>query len=347
MSLVSCSDKKETPNTETTPDNTIATTGEELNINDFFPLEKDVYMKYAGTGNEYAPYDRYVDYVYEDKIQIRNVTGGTTLINVYELKEGVLEKVFSQGEAYYKYDYTNSVANANEIILKEPIKEGEKWKLDDGATRRITSVDKKISTPLGEYNAIEITTTRLESVVKDYYVKDIGLIKTEFSTNDASTIITSEVEKIEKDTPLNEKIRFYYPQFSKESLKYIDKNIETSTNQDMKLLFEQNLKTIPENSDLTKVLSPDTTINSINLNSENEIVTVDFSKDLVEDMNTGAALEGMLLKSIVNTFGKYYQKEKVIITIEGKPYESGHFLMKQGEAFDIDFSDIEEYKNGT
>ena len=32
-----------------------------------------------------------------------------------------------------------------------------------------------------------------------------------------------------------------------------------------------------------------------------------------------------ILKSVVNTLEKFYDVEKVYITVEDKPYESGHF----------------------
>ncbi len=40
-------------------------------------------------------------------------------------------------------------------------------------------------------------------------------------------------------------------------------------------------------------------------------------------MNAGTALEGLIIKSITNTFGHYYGMDKVVIHVEGKPYESG------------------------
>ncbi len=60
-------------------------------------------------------------------------------------------------------------------------------------------------------------------------------------------------------------------------------------------------------------------------------------------MNAGSSLETEILKSIVNTLGKFYDVEKVYITIEGAPYESGHFGIKPGESFQVDDSNIEEF----
>jgi hypothetical protein len=48
-------------------------------------------------------------------------------------------------------------------------------------------------------------------------------------------------------------------------------------------------------------------------------------------MNAGAAYESMILQCIANTFGNYYHAESLILTIEGKPYESGHISMEEGQ----------------
>jgi diadenosine tetraphosphate (Ap4A) HIT family hydrolase len=61
-------------------------------------------------------------------------------------------------------------------------------------------------------------------------------------------------------------------------------------------------------------------------------------------MNAGTSLEGMIITSITNTFGGYYQTSKVKITLDGKPYESGHFLLKPDEFFTVDTENSYEYK---
>ena len=61
-------------------------------------------------------------------------------------------------------------------------------------------------------------------------------------------------------------------------------------------------------------------------------------------MNAGSSFEDMLLRCITNTFGLYYQKDNVIITIEGKPYESGHFKLEPGESYKVKIDDVKEYK---
>lgn len=82
----------------------------------------------------------------------------------------------------------------------------------------------------------------------------------------------------------------------------------------------------------------------VSLDDEKDTVTVDLSSDFVKEMNAGTSFESMLLDSVTNTFGNYYLKSKVIITIEGMPYESGHIIMKQGEAFNVKAEGVVQYK---
>jgi aryl-phospho-beta-D-glucosidase BglC (GH1 family) len=61
-------------------------------------------------------------------------------------------------------------------------------------------------------------------------------------------------------------------------------------------------------------------------------------------MNAGALYEEMILKSIANTFGKYYGAPEVIITIDNQPYSSGHTKMEEGQSITVDFDNAVEIK---
>lgn len=319
------------------------TTLEEGKASDYFAFTKDIHKIFKGTGNEYAGYDSYVDFIKDNVAQERISNGGTTSVGVYVLSEGAIKKVFNQGETYYCYDYTAST-NMDEIIIKEPIREGTSWNLSDGAVRSISAIDKKVGTEFGIYNALEITTKSTNSTIKDYYVKDIGHVKSEFSSGDDTNLVTSELSKVETGIPYIQNISFYFLDFSKESIVFINRNIEFKTNDDMKLIFEKELKTIPENSGLAKVLTPNVKILGITLDDKSNTVTVDFSNQLVKEMNAGSSFESLILRCITNTFGTYYQKENVIITMEGKPYESGHFILQPGESYKVKTDDVKEFK---
>jgi len=310
---------------------------------DYYMFDKDIHMKYKGSGNEYAEYETYVDYLHNNLMQTRDLNGGTVSVNVIELKDGVLRKKFSQGETYYKYDYTAS-SNIDNILIKEPIEIGTTWSSANGSNKTITAIDKEVTTPSGTYKALEITTTGQNNIIIDYYVKNIGLVRSEFRFNDSDEIIVSELEKIESGVPYTQSVRLFFPDFENNTLVYIDKNIESMTNEDMKFKFQRELKTIPKDSQLSKVLSQDVEILGITIDDNMGTATIDFSGNLITGMNAGSTLETMVLRSITNTIGTYYQKDKVIITIEGKPYESGHFQMKEGEYFTVDTLGVVEYK---
>lgn len=306
----------------------------EETIADYFPMTADVNMKYKGTGNEYAQYETYVDFIKANVMQIRENNGGTEMVKVYAVKNGALVNTFSRGETYFRYDYT-AMSEKEDILLKEPLVTGTAWKTPKGYDRSITAIDSQVETPAGKFTAIEVTTKGKDSETKDYYAKGTGLVKTVFKTNETNSTITSELEKLEKGVPFKQKVKFYFPQFDKDRIVYVEREISLKTNQDMKWQFQKELKTIPDKGGLGKTLTKNTQIRSISLDDKKDTVTVDLSGDFIKEMNAGTTLEGMLVDSISSTFGSYYLKSKCIILIDGKPYESGHILMKEGEAFDV------------
>ncbi|TYQ17982.1 UNVERIFIED_CONTAM: sporulation and spore germination protein [Acetivibrio alkalicellulosi] len=312
-----------------------------LTVAEIFPFEPNIYMKYIGEGNEYAEYDTYVDYIGQDVMQVRSRTAGTTMAFVYTIEDGAVKLVFSKEETYYRYNYTD-YRNMEEIIIMEPIREGTSWILEDGKTRSITAVDKEIEVKAGRYSVVEVTTEDENFITRKYYASGIGQIKQEFiSKEDTSFIISSELEIADKGVPHKNVVRLFFPDFEKERLVYIDREVELNTNDEIKDIFEQEFKKVPEESNLRYVLSPDTKILSIQL--DENMVTVDFSQNLTHEMNAGVMLEGMILKCLTNTFGVYFQKELVTITIDGSPYSSGHIYTKEGEFFTVDIDGIEEF----
>lgn len=312
-------------------------------VSDYFPFTANLHMVYKGTGNEYASYETYVDYIRGDKMQIRKNNGGSETVSVYAVKDGKLVSTYSRGEIYYKYDFT-SMSDGDDVLLKEPLAAGTSWTAKDGSSRSITSVDSQIETPAGKYTAIEVTTKRKDSTDKDYYAKGVGLVKTIFNSGDASMMVMSELKQIEKDVSYLREMNFYFPQFDKDRIVYIVRDVEIKTNEDMKFKFQKELKIIPDAGGLAKTLTKNTKVLGIKVDEEKGTVAVDLSSDFIKEMNAGTSFEGMLLNSITSTFGDYYLKSKVIITIDGKPYESGHILMRQGEAFDVKPEGIVQYQ---
>lgn len=301
-------------------------------IGDYYPFEKSIKYMYAGNGNEYATYFVYVDYLRGNRQQIRVNNGGTETVKVLENKDGELRLILSKGEIYYREDFTAQINNRPEILLKEPLTIGNSWTLKDGSKRSITNVKVTIKTPLASYECIEVTTVSKESTDKAYYAANIGLVKTLFTSNGE---ITSSLSKMEKKVPFVQTVKFYYPN-GNDSMNYVtNKDLSFDTNDITKKIFEKYFKEAP-NKNVGRLISPNTTIKSLYLNKDN-IVYVDFSKEFTQKMNTGSSYENQILQCITNTLGDYYMVKKVYITVEGKPYSSGHILMKKGEPFIVDY----------
>lgn len=306
------------------------------NIKDYYPMKPNTLYIYEGTGNEFASYSLWTDYIKDNKVQLRMESGGTVSSKVIENTNSELKLVFQQEETYYREDFTSKKANKEEILLKEPLVKGTQWTVSKEETRTITNLNTEVSTPSGSYKALEVTTKGKDSERIDYYVLNIGLVKSVFKSN--GTEVVSSLKEIRNNEALKSEITFYYPDSKNDKLIPIKKNLSFKTNDITKMILEKEFKQA-SNNELLKLLGPNVKINSLYLNKDG-MVYVDFTKNFVSELNVGASFELRALQSITNTLGEYYRVEKVYITLDGKPYSSGHISMKKGEAFTVDKSKV-------
>jgi len=297
-------------------------------IGDFYPFLQNVKMTYEGTGSEFASYTVFPDFISADKnkMQIRVNNGGTETVSVLENKEGQLTKTYEVAETYYKENLTDEKSNTNEIILKEPLTKGTKWTLSDGSAREITGVDVSVNTPSGDYKTLEVTTSADgEATQMDYYAKGIGLVKT-VSILGGDQIV-SALQEISTGPGYDFSLKLF-------NFKVTDTDV-VSISEDSPVTLKTNETVLPFLSDSFKrlgLMSSDTTLNSLWMAPGSSTATIDFSQEFVTKMNAGTTKETGVLDSVVNTVGYYFQVQKVILTIDGQPYSSGHILMKEGEA---------------
>jgi len=305
---------------------------EALKVEDYFPIKDNVKYVYEGMGNEYAQYDVYIEYTAQGLVQQRVDNGGTVEARVYEVKDGKLTRLLSRGETYYRENMLDRSDNSKEIMLMEPLEAGTVWKLADGSERTITKVDADVTTPLGSYKAIEVVSKGKNDTVTDYYVKDIGLVKTVFSGQDYE--VSSSLKEIEENTRRIESIQFYFPG-DNDKLNIVEKEVSFKTNDETgQILGDAYKEASTSNSGV--VFSSNTKINRLTLNKENK-VEIDLNSAFRTEMNAGSGYEGMILQSVADTFGKYYNAKEVILTIEGEPYASGHFEFEEGETIKVDY----------
>lgn len=287
------------------------------NASDFVFDEQNKTLVYEGLGNEFADYEVFLEFTSNDSIQRRIMNPGTTSVEVLTINSDSIVRTFHQAERYYVYNNLDDV-NDNEIMLKDPIEVGTKWDVNDG-TREITEIGVEIFTDVKTYDAVEVKVVKNDMITLEYYAKDIGLIKSVF--NPGPEEITSTLKEITTE-PLLVTIDLFYPG---EDL-INNSNISFETNDAFVNLLENEYK--KEFQDVASPLTADTDINNITI--VEDVLYIDLSDDFVEETNAGADYEQLTIQSVVNTFGKFYDKNKIILTIDNGPYVSGHF------EFDVD-----------
>jgi len=310
----------------------------EYTVNRLYPFEGDIYKVYEGKGNEFAGYDVYVDFVQSDRIQLRENNGGTEIVRVLEKKDGMLKEIIFEPETYYKENFLSKEANTDRILLMEPIAAGTTWK-NENETNTITAVDKEVVTPYGTYLAVEVTRVtkneKDEYTNIDYYAEDMGLVK---SLNiGAGYEVSSSLQKVEMNAVQKKVVNFYYPNAMDERIFLYRKEIQFTTNDIPRNLIIDAYKELPKEA--APVLTPNTKVNYLYLN-EDGMVYVDLSRDFMNEMNAGAGYESLILQSLANTFGDYYGTDKVMLTIDGETYESGHIMLRKFEPLKVNYDSI-------
>ncbi len=299
---------------------------------DYFPILENTSYSYSGDGNEYAAYTTNIDYTSTDKYQLRINNGGTVMVEVIGIDDNQVQLLYSQGETYHRENFLDKTNESSEILLKGPIEKGTTWTLSDGSTRSITAVDVDLETGSGTYSAIEVTTEATNYSSVDYYAKDVGLIKT-ISTG-IGYEVTSTLDSIEEDAQLVQNIAFHYPNINDGNIYYLSREIAFNTNDVTRLVLQQAYKDdVPEG--VGPVFTTNTKINWYYLNQDG-MVYIDLSSDYISEMNAGAGYEAMMLQCIANTFGGYYSIDRVILTIDGGLYESGHIALEEFEYLTAD-----------
>lgn len=308
-------------------------------LQDYYPMQSDTEYVYEGTGNEFASFIRVTDFLDEEKgrIQTRTNNGGTETVRVIEVKDGKLTVVNIINECYYRDNIMEKQAEEKEeVLLMEPLVQGTEWMLSDGRKRYISAVDVEVDTPSGNYKALEVTTKSEDSTMKDYYAPQIGLIKSIFESGDMEVV--SSLSKINKDTAFTQSLEVFYPNVD-EKIYLEPLTLTFRTNDETKNVLQDAIRQKVSKDSYLPLASVNTKLNSLTLTEDN-IVRIDFSSELVSEMNAGAGYEALILQAITNTVGNYYGVPEVLITVEGKPYESGHILMNEGETFQVSLDNV-------
>ena len=165
--------------------------------------------------------------------------------------------------------------------------------------------------------------------------KENDKVSTPSEKNDSSSIDN-------ENEILTESANIYYYDVVNDKIVYLSKTIEIK-NKEVATALVNELKKSPT-EDISPVISSNITLKSATLDKASDTIKLDFSSNFVIEQNLGAGTESSTLKAICNTFGDYFNVSKVIITLDGKPYSSGHIIKAEGEAFDVDLNNSTELK---
>lgn len=348
--LIGCSNKKNkeditgalTPSVQPTVTLPVKenTTGETFSIKNYYPMLADAEYVFDGQGNEYAAYIRVTDFLDKEnnRIQTRTNNGGTETVRVIEIKDNKLSEIATVNESYYRDNLMADAVAGDEanVLLMEPLQKGTRWTLPDGKERYISATDADVETPSGNYRAIEVTTEETEGTTKDYYAPQVGLVKSVFISGDME--VSSTLREIKVDTPYTQTIDIFFPDVD-ENIYVQSLTLNFHTGDVTRTILQEAISGEEIKDSYLPLASINTKIYSLYLGKDG-IVYVDFSKELVTDMNAGAGYETLILQSITNTLGNYYGVQEVLITMEGKPYQSGHIQMKEGETFQVNMEHV-------
>ncbi len=250
-----------------------------------------------------------------------NIIKGQSKITIEDGKvtKGIIES------SKDKYKNRLNIDLEEEIILKDPITLGNKWK-----NKEITGVDLLLNTPLGEFKAIEVTKTMDNVVEKSYYTKDIGLIKKIKETNSSVKSVTDK-EEILVITQYNENKKMlvefdsYYYEVVEDVTGVKKEVIKLSTNGDIVKELEKEMNKIKVDGEEIEFLTVGTSgckINSIEVDEDENYLHMDIDNFLPFKYGNGG--EYMAVQVLVNTMIKFYDVEYITITSNGNEINSGH-----------------------
>jgi hypothetical protein len=310
----------------------------EKTVSEYYPIREDVKYDYEGQGNEFASFTAYNDYVTKNAVQQQVDNGGTSTVRVTRIADGKVIRVLTKGEVYYRENMLTQSGDKGEVLLMEPLEKGTSWTLEDGSRRTITEIDTDITVPAGTYRCIEVTTEGKDSTTIDYYAKDTGLVKTVFRSGDME--VSSMLKAIEEKAARSQMARFYYPDLLDGKIYYAEKEVTFKTNDDSAALLEEIYKGVVSEV-LGVTVTTQSAIRSLSLDAENQ-VRLDLNGTVSDTVTAEIPHEELVLQCIADTFGGYYGSGQVILTINGKPYESAGIKLKENEPISVKLDGITE-----
>lgn len=165
-------------------------------IGAYFPLSTGSWWVYRSEDSDQASYRQDVLYSRGDRAQIRVDNGAAVQMKVYSVDRSAVTLMHTASVNDEKTEsYLDRQPNANRVLLKAPLRVGAKW-VSDGWLHEVVSVSDRVETPAGVFLdclRIQAISPSGTPIVQRYHKKGIGLVRTEYITEDR-TIVTNLID---------------------------------------------------------------------------------------------------------------------------------------------------------
>lgn len=237
------------------------------------------------------------------------------------------------------------------FILKLPVQKNASWDSSNGKVT-IKNTGYILGSPIGNLNTVEVS---VEGGNTYYIAKNLGIVKIETSDKKVYelTSISSDISKSSEtngsagadEGASSEEYKvskLYYYDAEADGMVYYatEGNVNESS---APRFFEDKFKN-PPNENVGQILPPSTKINSIKVDKEKSMVTMDVSEAFTDSMNLGASSETGILQGIANTLGDTYGCKSIVITVNGGEFTTGHSIISAEEPLVPDSSNAKEAK---
>ncbi len=331
-----------TPSPTPTPASTPEPSPIHYEIDQFFPKD-NFFFQYTIRPSDDSE-GSYVEYRAsdggDDCIQ-RRVKGGNPRVEVYRFDGEAIRRVQTLKNVGYTYNLIPKSPKEGEVLLKAPIELDATWKVEGGESR-ITSLDHNVKLPLGRMRTVEVLTTYDDGTkLRRLFYPSVGLVA-EYAYSASGDLVRSiEANQYERDRAFSQTIHFFFVDETDRSIYYITKSVKVATNTDMTKVFLERLASKPGKNLIP--LSSSVRINSIKLHDG--AVTIDFSSALVRQMELSRFNWRPFLQALSNTFGEYYQVDRVYFTLDGEGFATKEtFLLMDGEYFGVETDEARPFK---
>lgn len=291
-----------------------------LTVADYFPMIEGYQAVFEGDGNEFSGFTRTYDFTNDEFLTMRTATAGTTTLEIVAITTDKAEVMVAKPETYsheeLTYDMITQSDEPTRVLIEGPIEVGHTFD-SDGRQREITGIDVPVETTTGTYETLEVSEYSENSIRREYYAPDVGLVYAEDESTDpeADYFVTQILSELSYEG-WGEAVTFYYPNGEGE-FEQANETVAMTTNDDMALKFTQIFQ--GGNSADQQLITKSVDVNSISVNGQDprtsKIVYVDFSEnisELADDPQGKAKLDAMMA-----TMTQYYNADYIQPSIEG------------------------------